>query len=76
MIDYLIQYIVIYDVFFPKFFSTNLSVYIFSRILAIEPNNQWSSMSQIQSHRLIHDRYVIQLRVSATIVRTLHHYYI
>ena len=38
--------------------------YKYRRILAIEAHAQWSSAGEVQLHRVIHDRYVVQLRVS------------
>lgn len=34
------------------------------RILAIEAHAQWSTPGELHQHRLIHDRYIVQLRVS------------
>ena len=42
-------------------------IVFYRRILAIEANAQWSTAGELQQHRLIHDRYIIQLRVSISL---------
>ncbi len=41
----------------------NLFSPLHRRILAIDAHPQWSSVGEIQLHRAVHDRYIVQLRV-------------
>ena len=41
----------------------NVSLLPNRRILAIDSHPQWSSIGEIQLHRAVHDRYIVQLRV-------------
>jgi len=60
--------------YFPRRLTTYNIINVFSyffifsrpihrRILAIDSHPQWSSVGEIQLHRAVHDRYIVQLRV-------------
>lgn len=40
----------------------------FRRILAIEPHNLWSMPGEILVHRLLHDKYIVQLRLLLSVI--------